>query len=129
SSSSESQGTSSRRSKIVSYALKFNGNPYVWGGTSLTNGADCSGFTQSVFRDNGIYIPRDSRSQASSGTRVSISNIKPGDLVFYSNGSNINHVALYIGNGQVISASSPKLGIRITNIYYRNPVKAVSYIN
>lgn len=126
--SSNSSG-SSTRSKIVNYALKFQGNPYVWGGTSLTNGADCSGFTQSVFRDMGVSIPRDSRSQAGSGKRVSVSSVQPGDLIFYAKHGSINHVAIYIGNGKVISASSPDTGIRITSYDYRTPVKAVSYLN
>lgn len=126
--SSNSSG-SSTRSKIVNYALKFQGNPYVWGGTSLTNGADCSGFTQSVFRDMGVSIPRDSRSQAGSGKRVSVSSAQPGDLIFYAKRGSINHVAIYIGNGKVISASSPDTGIRITSYDYRTPVKAVSYLN
>lgn len=129
SSNGSSSSTSSKRANIVNYALRFEGNPYVWGGTSLTNGADCSGFVQSVFRDNGIYIPRDSRSQAASGRTVSISNIQPGDLIFYDRNGTINHVGLYIGNGQVINASSPEYGIRISNYNYRQPVKAVSYIN
>lgn len=128
--SSVSSGTSSSlRNKIVNYALKFEGNPYVWGGTSLTNGADCSGFTQSVFSDLGVNIPRDSRSQASSGKSKSISNIQPGDLIFYAKGGRINHVALYIGNGKVISAKSPEYGIKVANYDYRQPVKVVSYLN
>lgn len=126
--SSNSSG-SSTRSKIVNYALKFQGNPYVWGGTSLTNGTDCSGFTQSVFKDLGVGIPRDSRSQAGSGKRVSVSSVQPGDLIFYAKRGSINHVAIYIGNGKVISASSPDTGIRITSYDYRTPVKAVSYLN
>ncbi len=126
---SSTSNISSFRGRIVSYALKFEGNPYVWGGTSLTGGADCSGFTQSVFDDNGISIPRDSRSQASGGRTISMSDIRPGDLIFYARGGSINHVALYIGNGRVISASNPEYGIRISNYDYRQPVKAVSYIN
>lgn len=129
SSSSNSSGNSSIRSNIVNYATRFLGNPYVWGGTSLTNGADCSGFTQSVYRDNGIGIPRDSRSQAAGGSEISISNIQMGDLIFYSRNGVINHVAIYMGNGKVIHASSPETGIRITNYNYRQPVKAVRYIN
>lgn len=122
--------SSSKRDKIVEYALRFVGNPYVWGGTSLTEGADCSGFTQSVFRDNGISIPRTSRSQASGGGReVSINNVQPGDLVFYTKGDTINHVAIYIGNGKVVAASSPETGIRVTNYTYRQPYKVVSYID
>lgn len=129
SSSSNYSGNSSLRSNIVNYATRFLGNPYVWGGTSLTNGADCSGFTQSVFRDNGVSIPRDSRSQAAGGSTISINNIQAGDLIFYSRNGVINHVAIYMGNGKVIHASSPETGIRITNYNYRQPVKAVRYIN
>jgi cell wall-associated NlpC family hydrolase len=124
-----SQAASGSRQAVVSYALQFVGNPYVWGGTSLTNGADCSGFTQSVFRDNGISIARTSREQGAGGREVSLDGIQPGDLLFYSNGSSINHVAIYIGNGQVVHASTQKTGIKISNAYYRTPCKAVSYIN
>lgn len=120
---------SGSRAAIVSYALQFVGNPYVAGGTSLTNGADCSGFTYSVFGDSGISIPRDSRSQSAGGTTVDISAIQPGDLLFYSNGGAINHVALYIGNGQVVHASTAKTGIKISAYNYRTPCKAVSYLN
>lgn len=120
---------SGSRAAIVSYALQFVGNPYVAGGTSLTNGADCSGFTFSVFGDCGISIPRDSRSQAAGGTPVDLSAIQPGDLLFYSDGGAINHVALYIGNGQVVHASTAKTGIKISAYNYRTPCKAVSYVN
>lgn len=129
STSSNNSSSGSLRSKIVNYALRFEGNPYVWGGTSLTNGADCSGFTQSVLEDFGIYIPRTSRAQASSGRRVSLDDIRKGDLVFYTKNGRINHVALYIGNGQVISAKSRSQGIQINNLYYRTPYKAVTYID
>lgn len=136
SSSSEAQASapavsapaSGSRASIVNYALQFVGNPYVAGGTSLTSGADCSGFTQSVFRDCGISIPRDSRSQAAGGTEVALSAIQPGDLLFYSNGGSINHVALYIGNGQVVHASTAKTGIKISSYNYRTPCKAVTYV-
>lgn len=124
-----SSNTTSLRNKIVSYALRFNGNPYVWGGTSLTQGADCSGFTQSVFRDNGIRISRTSRTQAMGGRRISINDMQPGDLIFYDRNGTINHVGIYIGNGNVISASSPETGIRITKYNYRQPYRVVSYIN
>lgn len=127
--SSSSTQSSSLGSKIADYATQFVGNPYVWGGTSLTRGADCSGFTQSVYAHYGISIPRTSRTQATGGSRVSISNLKKGDLVFYAKRGTINHVAIYIGNGKVISASSPKTGIRISSLYYRDPVKAVRYID
>lgn len=119
----------SLRDNIVSYAMKFLGNPYVWGGTSLTRGADCSGFTQSVFKDFGIRIPRTSRTQATGGKRVSLSNLQPGDLIFYTRQGRINHVALYIGNGKVIGARSPRNGIQITKYNYRTPYKAVRYIS
>jgi cell wall-associated NlpC family hydrolase len=124
-----SNSKSTKRQAIVDYALQFVGNPYVWGGTSLTQGADCSGFTQSVFRDNNISIPRTSRTQAGSGTTISIDAMQPGDLIFYTNGDAIDHVALYIGSGKVVAASSPATGIRVTKYNYRQPYKVVSYIN
>ncbi|MDF2484333.1 MAG: hypothetical protein K0R46_501 [Herbinix sp.] len=124
-----SSNDSSVREKLVDYARRFEGNPYVWGGTSLTRGADCSGYTQSVFDDLGINIPRTSREQAASGRRVSMDDIQPGDLIFYQRNGRINHVALYIGNGKVIGAKSRSEGIRITDYNYRTPYKAVSYIN
>lgn len=124
---SSSSSSSSLGSRIANYAVQFAGNPYVWGGTSLTNGADCSGFAQSVFKHFGISIPRTSRSQSTGGTRVSLNNIQPGDLIFYARKGTINHVAIYIGSGKVISASSPSTGIRITSYNYRTPVKAVRY--
>jgi peptidoglycan DL-endopeptidase CwlO len=124
-----SSSNSSVRNQIADYALKFEGNPYKWGGTSLTRGADCSGFTQSVLAHFGIYVPRTSRQQASSGRRVDLDDIRPGDLIFYRKNGTINHVALYIGNGKVIGAKSKSEGIRITNYNYRTPYKAVTYIN
>lgn len=119
------QGVSDIRVDICQYAKEFLGNPYVWGGTSLTNGADCSGYVMGIFKKYGVKLPRTSREQANSGTTVSVSEAKPGDLIFYSNGKTINHVAIYIGGGQVIHASNPKTGIRISNVNYRSPVKAV----
>lgn len=129
SSSQAPVATSGTREGIVSYALKFVGNPYVYGGTSLTNGADCSGFTFAVYRDCGYSLPRSSRDQAASGREVSLDEIKPGDLIFYAKGGTINHVALYIGNGQVVHASTARTGIKISNYNYRTPVKAVSYLD
>jgi cell wall-associated NlpC family hydrolase len=116
------------RNEIVAYAKQFEGNPYVYGGTSLTHGTDCSGFTQAVFRDKGITIPRTSRMQAAEGRPVSITKVQPADLIFYSKYGIINHVALYIGGGMVISAGSKKTGIQIMKYNYRKPCKAVSYI-
>lgn len=123
------QGVSDVRVSLVQYATQFVGNPYVWGGTSLTNGADCSGFVLSVFANYGISLPHSSRSQANCGSSISASEAQPGDLFFYGNGSSINHVAIYIGNGQVVHASSPRSGIKISGAYYRTPVKVVRIIN
>lgn len=120
-SSSGGQQTSSSRQKIVDYAVQFVGNPYVYGGTSLTNGTDCSGFTQGIYRHFGVSINRTSREQANNGKAVSLDNVKPGDLIFYKNGSTIGHVALYIGDGKVVHASSERVGITISNMYYRTP--------
>ena len=111
------------RNEIVNYACQFVGNPYVWGGTSLTNGADCSGFVMSVLKHFGISVPRVSRDQARSGVAVTSSDMKPGDLVFYANSSGVvNHVGMYIGNGQVVNAASRRSGIRIYRWNYRTPV-------
>lgn len=123
------QGVSDVRVSLVQYATQFVGNPYVWGGTSLTRGADCSGFVLSVYANYGISLPHSSRAQANCGTSISASEAKPGDLFFYSNGSRINHVAIYIGNGQVVHASSPKTGIKISGAYYRTPVKVVRILS
>lgn len=122
-------GVSSKRVNLVNFAKDYLGYRYVWGGNSLKYGVDCSGFTQQVYKNFGLYIPRTSRSQAASGTKVSSSNVKPGDLVFYGSSSYINHVAIYIGNGKVIHASNKRDGIKISNMYYRQPVKCVRYIS
>lgn len=119
------QGVSDVRVDICQYAKEFIGNPYVWGGTSLTKGTDCSGFVMRVFQKYGVKLPRNSRAQASCGTTIKVSEAKPGDLIFYAKGKTINHVAIYIGNGQVVHASSPKTGIKISNVSYRTPFKAV----
>lgn len=111
------------RNKIVNFACQFVGNRYVWGGTSLTHGCDCSGFTQSVLKNFGIQVPRVSRDQARTGTKVTSANMRPGDLIFYANRSGtINHVGMYIGNGQVVNAASTRSGIRIYRWNYRTPV-------
>lgn len=115
------EGVSDVRVSLCEYAKQFLGNPYVWGGTSLTKGADCSGYVLSIFGKYGYSLPHSSRAQATMGTKVTVAEAKPGDLVFYSKGGHINHVAIYIGGGQVIHASSPKYGIRITSVYYRTP--------
>ena len=109
------------RNSIIKFALQFVGNKYVWGGTSLTNGTDCSGFTQSVYRNFGIYIPRTSYEQRSAGVNIGV-NLKdalPGDLICYD-----GHVALYLGNGAIVHASNhkpyPYGGIKVSkNAAYR----------
>ncbi len=121
-------GVSDVRVALSNFAKQYIGNPYVWGGTSLTKGADCSGFVLSVFRNYGISLPHSSRAQANCGTKISLSDLKPGDLVFYGNRSGINHVAIYAGGGQVVHASNPRVGITVSNVYYRSPVKAVRVI-
>ncbi|RKD28283.1 hydrolase Nlp/P60 [Lacrimispora algidixylanolytica] len=114
----------SKRTQIVNYALQFLGNPYVWGGTSLTKGADCSGFTMSVYSKFGVGLPHYSGSQGGMGTSVKSSDMKPGDLLFYaSSKGTINHVAMYIGNGQIVHAASRRSGIKISSWNYRSPVK------
>ena len=109
--------------KIADFALQFVGNPYVYGGTSLTNGADCSGFVMSVFQNFGISLPRTSGEQGQCGTNVGgIGNAVPGDLVSYS-----GHIGIYIGNGQIVHASSAKTGIKVSNASYR-PILSVRRI-
>lgn len=98
----ESNSLSGTRVSIVEYAKQFLGNPYVWGGTSLTKGADCSGFTMSIYSHYGVSLPHSSSAQSQMGTRVSADEVKPGDLLFYGSGNHVNHVAMYIGGGKVI---------------------------
>ena len=113
--------------EIANYAVQFVGHPYGYGGTSLTNGADCSGFTQSVMANFGIYIARTAADQSYGGTSVSISDIQPGDLLFYSDGGGISHVALYIGGGQIVHAATESQGIIISSYNYDSPVCAARY--
>jgi uncharacterized protein YgiM (DUF1202 family) len=122
------QGVSDVRVSLVQYAKQFVGNPYVWGGTSLTKGADCSGFTLSIYKQYGVTLPHHAASQAQMGTKVEISQLQPGDLVFYAKNGSINHVAIYIGNGQVVHASNPKTGIKISSLNYRTPYCARRFL-
>ncbi len=122
-------GVSETRASLVTYALQFVGNPYVWGGTSLTNGADCSGFVLSVYAHFGYSLPHSSKAQANCGTRIKTSQLQPGDLIFYGSGSSINHVAIYIGNGKVVHASSKKTGIKTSNYNYRSIICCVSILD
>ena len=121
SNSSTSASTSSGSgSQVASYALQFVGNPYKWGGTSLTNGADCSGFVMSVYAHFGVSLPHSSGSQAGYGTKVSLSEAQPGDLVFYARGGSVNHVAIYIGGGQIVNAACEREGICTKSVNYRD---------
>ena len=114
--------SASLRNKIVNYALQFVGNPYVWGGTSLTKGADCSGFTMKVYEHFGVSLPHYSGSQAQMGKAVSSSEMRPADLIFYTDSKGrVNHVAMYIGNGQIVHAASRRSGIKISTWNYRKP--------
>lgn len=114
-SGSENYSGSSSGSSVVDYATQFVGNPYVWGGTSLTNGADCSGFVQSVYSKFGVDLPRTSYEQQNTGKEVSYADAQPGDLICYG-----GHVAIYMGNGQIVHASNSRDGIKISdNAAYR----------
>ena len=104
-------------SSVASYALQFVGNPYVAGGTSLTNGTDCSGFVMSVYAAFGVSLPRTTGGQAASGYGVSIEDAQPGDIVSYGYNGYVSHSALYIGNGMIVHASTPELGIRVDSMY------------
>ena len=100
---------------MADYACQFVGNPYVWGGSSLTNGADCSGFVMSVYAHFGKSLPHSSSALRSVGYGVSVSDMQPGDIVCYS-----GHVAIYIGGGSIVHASSPSTGIKISgNVHYK----------
>ena len=106
---------SGKGADIAKFACKFVGNPYVAGGTSLTNGADCSGFVMAVYQNFGISLPRSSYSQSTVGKGVSYSEAQPGDVIYYG-----GHVGIYIGNGQIVHASTERTGIKITSATYRS---------
>lgn len=112
-----SPGDSSKGQEIANYACQFVGNPYVAGGTSLTEGCDCSGFTSSVFSHFGISLPRSSYAQSAAGRAVSFAEIQPGDILYYG-----GHVAIYIGNNQIVHASTAATGIKISNASYRTVI-------
>ncbi|MCR5148588.1 MAG: SH3 domain-containing protein [Eubacterium sp.] len=113
---------------LVNYALQFVGNPYVYGGTDLVNGCDCSGFTYSVFAHFGYGLWRGAEDQVFNGRQIPISEVEPGDLLFYGSIDDIGHVVIYIGNGYVVHASSPEVGIIISPMDYRTPVAATRVI-
>lgn len=120
---SSDSGISSVRSQMVNFAMQYLGCPYVWGGTSLGGGADCSGFVMRVYENYGYYLPRTSYNQASYCNSISYSEAQPGDLFFYGNGYSVSHVAMYIGNGQIIHAMDENHGICISSAYYMSPMK------
>jgi len=115
-----------KRQEVADFAVQFVGNPYVWGGTSLTNGADCSGFVMSVFASFGYALPRVAAAQYGASVKKDLSHMEVGDLVFYGNG--ISHVALYIGNGKVVHALNSNKGIVITDYNYDTPVGVGTYM-
>lgn len=120
----------SLRNKMVNYALQFVGNRYVWGGNDPHTGADCSGFTKYIYSNvAGISLPRVSRDQANQGKKIKSSEMRPGDLIFYTDKrGTVNHVAMYIGNGQIVHAASRRSGIKISTWNYRNPYRIVNIL-
>ncbi len=116
-----------KRQEIVDFALQFEGNPYVYGGTSLTNGADCSGFVMSVFKEFGYELPRVASAQMEASELKAVEEIETGDLVFYGD-YGIDHVALYIGDGKIIHASTSATGIKISDYDYRQPAAVGTYL-
>lgn len=123
-------GNQSLRNKMVNYGLQFVGNRYVWGGNDPHTGADCSGFVKYVYSHvAGVSLPRTSREQARQGTPIKSSQMRPGDLIFYTNrGGTVNHVAMYIGNGQIVHAASRRSGIKISTWNYRTPYRIVNML-
>ena len=121
------EATANTRQNLVNYALQFVGGPYRAGGNDPRTGVDCSGFVRYVMQHGaGISMNRSSGSKATQGHAVNSSQMQPGDLLFYSGGSGINHVAMYIGDGKIVHASTYATGIKISKWNYRNPVKIVS---
>ncbi len=121
---SSAGSVSSTRANIANTAVQYVGYPYVYGGNSLTGGIDCSGFSKQILAKFGVTLPRTSREQANCGRGISSAEMRPGDLIFYAgSGGTINHVAIYIGNGQVCHASNKKTGIKISSWNYRTPAR------
>ena len=120
--------TSSIGQQMADFACQYVGCPYVWGGSSLSGGADCSGFVMAVMANFGVSLPHNAAAQSGYGTPVSLDSLQPGDLLFYNGSSGIGHVTMYIGNGQVVHASNPTNGIIISNISYRTPCCARRYV-
>lgn len=117
------------RSEIVTYALQFVGNRYKYGGTNPNTGVDCSGFTSYVMRHAAeVELPHSSGGQSRMGRQVSSSEMRPGDIICYGSGKRINHVALYIGNGQIVHASTERTGIKVSRWNYRTPMRIVNVL-
>lgn len=120
---------SNRRQQVVSYAMQFVGGKYKYGGSDPHTGVDCSGFTRYVLQNAaGVSMNRSSGGQAQQGVAISVDQMQPGDLLFYGNGKSINHVAMYIGNGRIVHASTERTGITTSNWNYRTPVKIVNML-
>ena len=118
-----------KRQQVINYALQFVGGRYKYGGSNPHTGVDCSGFTGYVLQNSaGISMNRSSGGQAQQGVPISADQMQPGDLLFYGSGRGINHVAMYIGNGQIVHASTERTGITISDWNYRNPVKIVNVL-
>ena len=117
------------RQSILEFASQFVGNPYVWGGTSLTDGADCSGFVQSIYAQYGYDLPRVAEDQAYYGTQIPVDEAQPGDLIFYSNGSEIYHVVMYAGDGMTVEAANSRVGIIVGNVNTANAVWATRVLD
>ena len=117
------------RSSVIEFASQFIGNPYVWGGTSLTEGADCSGFVQSIFKEYGYDLPRVAADQAQYGTKIPVEDAQPGDLIFYAKNGQIYHVVIYAGNGKTVEAMGTKYGIVQGNLNTANAVWATRVLD
>ena len=117
-----------KRNRLVQCAMKYKKTRYIWGGTNLNKGVDCSGFSQAIYKKQGYKLPRTASQQARKGKRVSQKNLKKGDLLFYGSGKRISHVAIYIGGGKIIHASNPRDGVKISKYNYRKPVVIKRFI-
>ena len=117
------------RESILQFASQFIGNPYVWGGTSLTDGADCSGFVQQIYKQYGYDLPRVAEDQSQCGTKIPVEDAQPGDLIFYAKAGHVYHVVMYAGDGKTIEAASTKLGIIESKVNTKNAVWATRIIN
>lgn len=124
------EANAQRRQNLVNYSLQFVGGRYRAGGNDPHTGADCSGFTRYVMQHGaGVSLNRSSSAQATQGRTISANEMQPGDLIFYGNGSRVNHVAMYIGNGQIVHASTYSTGIKISQWNYRTPVRIANVLD